>query len=225
MTLTPNNIRAFRKVLRTWGRKQLRQFPWRGEQNRYRILLAELMLRRTRAEQVVPVYERVIRRYTTVEEMAAAPAAEVRGLLKPLGLAWRANNVIAAVREIASDYGGRVPNSVNDLKNLTGVGDYVANAVVCFAEKKPVSIIDTNVVRVIGRVFGLRLDGEARRRRQVREAVAMCLDRRQPRLYNYALLDFAARVCLPTKPLCRDCPFGRPGRLHRCEYDMRHSAA
>jgi A/G-specific adenine glycosylase len=111
-----------------------------------------------------------------------------------------------------------VPGTKDELMSLPGVGDYVASAVACFSKGEPTPIIDTNVVRVIGRIFGLRLEGEARRRKEMRDAAAICLDRRQPRLYNYALLDFAALVCIASAPRCTECPFGQRGL---CEYAQR----
>jgi len=122
------------------------------------------------------------------------------------------------VREVVERYGGEVPDTKDELMSLPGVDDYVASAVACFSSDEPTPIIDTNVVRAIGRVFGLRLEDEARRRKEMRDAVTMCLDRRQPRFYNYALLDFAALVCTASAPRCSECPFGQRGL---CAYAQR----
>jgi A/G-specific adenine glycosylase len=155
------------------------------------------------------VYEATIERYPTVRELAAAEREEIYSLLYPLGLSWRADNVVAMARVAVARFGGEVPSARDQLMELPGVGDYVASAVWCFANDEAVPIIDTNVVRVVGRVFGLRLNGEARRRKEMRDAVEACLDRSQPRFYNYALLDFAAVVCKSTAPLCSNCPLGK----------------
>src|SRR5712692_2418229 len=130
----------------------------------------------------------------------------------------RGNLFRLMVREVAERYGGEVPGTKDELMSLPGVGDYVASAVVCFSSGEPTPIIDTNVVRVIGRIFGLRLEGEARRRKEMRDAATLCLDQRQPRLYNYALLDFAALVCAAGAPRCSECPFGQRGL---CAYAQR----
>jgi len=201
--------KRFRQSLLSWARRRLRHFPWRAESDSYRVLLAEMMLRRTRVAQVVPVYVRFITRYPTVEDVASASRADIATLLKPLGLAWRAENVADMAREVAGRYGGRVPTDVDHLRTLPGVGEYVSNAVACFSRNQPLPIVDTNVLRVLGRVFGLCLTGEARRRRQFVQVAATCLDRRAPRLYNYALLDLAATICKPRHPLCDVCPFAR----------------
>lgn len=218
MKLNPRNASRFRRLLLSWARSNLREYPWRRERDRFRLLLSEMMLRRTRADQVVPVYERMAKHYPTAEELAAAPTGELREVLYPLGLEWRADNIVSMVREVVERYGGEVPVTKEELMSLPGVGDYVASAVTCFSSDEPTPIIDTNVVRVIGRIFGLRLDGEARRRKEMRDAAGMCLDRHQPRLYNYALLDFAALICTSSIPHCTECPFGRRGL---CEY-ARH---
>jgi A/G-specific adenine glycosylase len=209
--MKPNlrNASRFRRLLHSWARSNLREYPWRREQDRFRLLLSEMMLRRTRADQVVPVYERVAKRYPTAEKLATASAKELRELLYPLRLTWRADNTVSMVCEVVKRYGGEVPGTKAERMSLPGVGDYVASAVTCFSDDEPTPIIDTNVVRVIGRILGLRLDGEARRRKEMRDAATLCLDQRQPRLYNYALLDFAALVCTASAPRCSECPFGQ----------------
>jgi A/G-specific adenine glycosylase len=209
------NAPRFHHLLHSWARSNLREYPWRREQDRFWLLLSKMMLRRTRADQVVPIYEHVAKCYPTAEELATASAEELRALLYPLGLEWRADNIVSMVREVVERYNGEVPGTKDEMMSLPGVGDYVASAVACFAKGEPTPIIDTNVVRVLGRLFGLRLDGEARRRKEMRDAATMCLDQRQPRLYSYALLDFAALVCAASAPRCGECPFGQQGL---CEY-------
>ena len=179
--------------------------------------MSEVMLRRTRAAQVVAVYAQVLREYPSAKKLATATESDIRELLYPLGLAWRAGNVAAMASELGSYYSYRVPTDPTQLRRLTGVGEYVANAVACFAAGKPVLIVDTNVVRVIGRIFGLSLKGEARRRKEMKDAAAACLHRKRPADYNYALLDFAALVCRARNPLCDDCPFGGRGK---CEHAL-----
>ena len=215
MELTRRNVARFRRILVRWARTNLRRYPWRWERDRFRLLLAEMMLRRTRADQVVPVYEETIKRYATAEELAQAPATDLENLLRPLGLRWRARDIACMAREVARGYGGRVPAAEEELRSLTGVGDYVAGAVACFGSGFATPIIDTNVARVMGRIFGLRLDGEARRRKEIRNAAQLCVDRKDPQTYHYALLDFAAKVCTATVPACATCPFQR---RKACEY-------
>jgi len=197
---------SFRSALLEWFREHARDYPWRHERTPYRTAIAEIMLRRTRADQVVPVYEGFVREYPTLGDAARGDPDTIRERLKPLGLEWRADNAVMFVREAHARYGDELPAESQAVKELPGAGEYVSAAVACFAGGSPEPLIDTNVVRVLGRVFGLRTDGEARRRREMRELAAAALDPEQPAEYHYALLDLAAKVCSPRKPLCQDCP-------------------
>ena len=209
----PHLIRWFQTTLLQWFRKHSRSFAWRRRRTAYRVLVAELMLRRTQAVQVEPVFRRFLRRFPNAQALARARPASIRRELKPLGLEWRADNVVKLAREIQRRFHGRVPAGKAELLSLPGVGPYVAGAVRCFARGQPEPLTDTNVVRVIGRFFGLSLEGEARRRKEMIEAAAVCVPRRRPADYHYALLDFAAAVCTARRPRCGDCPF----RV-RCHY-------
>jgi len=208
-----SKIRRFQDTLLRWFSKGQRTFAWRRRRTPYRVLVAELMLRRTQAVQVEPVFRRFLKRFPTMQSLARARLASIRRELKPLGLEWRADNVVKLAREIQRRFRGRVPTDKGDLLSLPGVGPYVAGAVRCFALGQPEPLIDTNVVRVIGRFFGLSLQGEARRRKEMIEAATECVPRRRPADYHYALLDFAAAVCTARCPRCQNCPL----RV-RCDY-------
>ena len=171
-----------------------------------------MMLRRTRADQVVPVFERFIELYPILSMAAQANPDAIRRMLYPLGLAWRAENMITVLKEAFLRYGDSITCVGDDLRTLPGVGDYVSGAIACFAGSQPVALIDTNVVRVLGRVFGVDFRGEARRRRDMRDLADTVMDRQYPSDYHYALLDFAALICTPKKPTCRDCPSALSGQ-------------
>jgi len=201
-----DRIISFQQGLHQWWLTHARIFPWRCDRTPYRTLVAEMMLRRTRADQVVPVFERFIETYPMLTLAAQADPDVLRGVLYPLGLSWRIDNIIELLRQASERFGDALPMDMRELCTLPGVGDYVAGAVACFAGGQPVTIIDTNVVRVLGRVFGADLHGEARRRREMRLLAAEALDRNEPANYQYALLDFAAKVCTSRSPLCAGCP-------------------
>lgn len=165
-----------------------------------------MMLRRTNALQVVPVYLEAIRRYPDPKALAFAPSEEVVRVLRPLGLAWRAENIRKMAEVLVERFNGHVPNSYKELNELPGVGDYVASAVLCFAFDEPVSIIDTNTVRVAGRYFGFETHPESRRRKPVREAIVAVTSQTNTRSFNMAFLDFASLVCRAADPRCSICP-------------------
>lgn len=201
------SLEEYRNLLIAWWRENARAYPWRQERTAYRTVIAELMLRRTQADQVVPVYRLFLERYPSLAIAAAADPEEVRTLLYPLGLAWRAENIVAFLREAHRRHGNALPADIELWYALPGVGDYVGAAVVCFALGQAVPIIDTNVVRVLGRIFGLDTRGEARRRKTMRDMAQRALDPQHPAEYNYAVLDFAAKICTARKPHCEKCPF------------------
>jgi A/G-specific DNA glycosylase len=196
----------FRRRLAAWGQLNLRDFPWRRTKNPYHILLAEMMLRRTNAPQVIGIYQNVIQKYPDAASLASASSEDVFAALRPLGLQWRAENIRKMAESLTGQFGGVVPSSYEELIHLPGVGDYVASAVCCFAFNQSLPIIDTNTVRVVGRYFGFETHAESRRRKPVRETVAAVTSRTNTRLYNMAFLDFAALICKAVKPECPICP-------------------
>lgn len=208
----------FRALLLEWWRDNARSYPWRQQQAPYAIIVAEMMLRRTRAEQVVPVYQRFLAAYPTLAAAAAADPVTIREHLRPLGLAWRADTIVHFLQEAYARFGDDLPTDPAVLRELPGVGDYVSAATACFAVTAAVPLIDTNVVRVLGRVFGLDTRGEARRRREMRELATRAMYPAHPAEYHYAVLDLAARVCLPGRPKCDICPLGTGSR---CDFQAQ----
>jgi len=197
----------FRKTLITWGQRHFRDFPWRLTRNPYRILMAEVMLHRTQAPQVVPVYQEFINCYPDVSALAQATKKELRQVLYPLGLRWRIDLVRHMAVELTECFGSRVPRKKTDLLSLPGVSEYIAGAVRCFGWNQPEPLVDTNTVRVIGRLFGLEVKDSSRRNRQFKELIAALVDPSEPRAYNYALLDLADQVCMKKRPPdCAKCP-------------------
>jgi DNA (cytosine-5)-methyltransferase 1 len=195
----------FRDRLLTWQRKNARRYPWRAGADPWRVLIAEVCLRRTRADQVVPVFR-------TLSDLAPTPqamldnAAAVIEAMRSLGLRWRAKNMLAIAEELVAKYRGQVPDSVADLLSLPGVGDYVAHAVLVFGHGRKAVIVDTNTERIATRVRRRRVH----RRWQVRLDLQHLASSEGPdAAFNFALLDLGALVCRVTRPLCDSCPVRR----------------
>jgi A/G-specific adenine glycosylase len=203
---TSERSRFFHRQLLAWSVHYGRSFPWRSFSDPYRLLIAEMMLRRTQARQVVPVYEAFLRRYPSPEALAAATEEDVDALLRPLGLAWRIPAFRKMAQQVMAEYHGEIPRDRKALLSLPGVGEYVADAVRCFAFNEPVALLDTNTVRVAGRYFGFPVHAESRRRAPVKRAVACLVAPHAPRASNLALLDLAATICRPRQPSCGCCP-------------------
>lgn len=205
MRVDPARLAFLRNAIRGWGRKHLRRFPWRETRDAYRVLIAELMLRRTRPAQVLPVYETFVKMYPSPRDLGKASAASLYRLLTPLGLRWRARNVIAVAKELVSLSPDALRNP-SALKTLPGVGDYVASTVQIMVSNRAEAVIDTNVIRVLGRYWGLRVHAEARRKREFKELAAECVPKRDAKRYTLALVDLGASICTPRRPRCGDCP-------------------
>src|SRR5579875_1170955 len=200
------SLEQFHSSLRTWDIYHRRIFPWRLTSNPYYLLIAELMLRRTQAQQVIDVYNVFIGKYPDVHSLALAPKEEIARILFPLGLAWRVSAFQQLAQTLIDHYKGEVPADYDTLVTLPGVGDYVASAVCCFAFGQDLPVIDTNTVRIVGRLFGIPTHAESRRRKSVRSLLHMLLDQEHPEAYNYAMLDLAALICTPINPRCSECP-------------------
>lgn len=203
-----------------WGKENFRNFPWRLTQNPYSILLSEVMLHRTRAAQVAPVYEEFISKYPNHNSLVRADEAELHQLLHPLGLQWRLNLVYNMALDLEKRFSGKVPREKVNLMSLPGISDYIASAVRCFAWNEPEALIDTNTVRVIGRVFGLQIKDSSRRNATFRALIASLVSSSEPRLYNYGLLDLAAQLCHKRRPPdCSSCPI-----FFQCTYGQNLTA-
>ena len=200
----PNLLREFRRILLGWFRVNGRMYPWRATKDPFKILVAEIMLQRTRAEQVVPVWEDFFRRFSDVGSLVRVPPHLLRPYFRRLGLMWRTRHFRGLVHKLAIEYGGKVPRSREKLLELPGVGEYIADAVLYSAWGEPVVAVDSNVRRVIGRILGIEPGPE--NGRLIRELAQCLLDRSEPAKFNRALLDLAALVCRPKNPNCRSCP-------------------
>lgn len=194
-----------RKKILDWFDKNERKFPWRETKDPFKILMAEMMLRRTRAEQVKPVYNNFIKKYKKIEDLANADQKEIDTILYPLGLKWRSPAFILVAKEVRAKYGGEVPQDREMLKKLTGVGDYVAGAVLSIAYDKKEWIVDNNVVRIFKRYFGIETSGEGRRNKIIINLAKKYIQSRNPKKTNLAILDFSAMVCSSKAPLCKRC--------------------
>lgn len=196
-----------RRRLRRWFRSRARDFSWRRDPQPWPVLVAEMLLRRTRAAQVEQHLPRILARFPDAAALAAAPLEEVEAELHSLGLRWRARDLSVASNQIVERHGGQVPLQVDDLLELQGVGPYVASAVAATLTRRRVVLTDTNTVRVARRVAGINRSGDIRRSRDVQDAIAGLLGGPATARDWWALLDLAAAVCTPAAPRCIQCPF------------------
>lgn len=202
---TRQDIRRFKDKIVSWLDKNMRSYPWRETRDPFKVLIAEMMLRRTKADQVKPVYEQLFSEYPDIEAMAEAEEDDIEKVLYPLGLKWRTPAFGLVARELREKYHCKVPETRKELTTLPGVGEYVAGAVLSLAYGKREWIVDSNIVRVFRRYFGVNTSKEGRRDRHVIEMAKIYSSGRKPREANLAILDFTALICTPKKPKCPVC--------------------
>lgn len=184
-----------------------REMPWKGEKNPYRIWLSEVILQQTRVEQGIEYYDKFIQQYPTIRDLANAPDQEVFKLWEGLGYYNRCRNLLHTAREITHQRKGEFPSTYEDLLTLKGVGPYTAAAIASFAYNLPYAVVDGNVFRVLARYKGIDTPIDSTAGKKLFDDLAFqMLDKKEPALYNQAIMDFGATVCKPMATLCSQCP-------------------
>jgi len=202
---TPKRAASFTRRLLAWYRKAARDLPWRRTRDPYAILVSEFMLQQTQVSRVLEFYGPFLKRYPTLAKLARARPAAVREAWDGLGYYRRAANLHRLAQEVVKSHDAVMPSDVTELRKLPGVGPYTAGAVACFAFEKPAATVDTNVGRVIGRVFGA---SGARRRHDLATGL-LPKDGKRAWTFNQALMELGALVCTARKPKCGQCPVNR----------------
>jgi A/G-specific adenine glycosylase len=193
--------RQFCKHLLAWYDLHRRDLPWRASRDPYRVWLSEIMLQQTRVAAVIAHYREFLRRFPTVQKLAAAREASVLAAWSGLGYYRRARMLHAAAKVIVREHGGEFPATDAGLRALPGIGRYTAAAIASIAFDEPVAVVDGNVERVLQRVSGKRLAGE-----ELWIAANHLLDAKRPGDFNQAMMELGALVCTPRAPGCLACP-------------------
>ncbi|RLD14003.1 MAG: hypothetical protein DRI28_04670, partial [Caldiserica bacterium] len=188
-----------------WYQNHGRDFPWRHTKDPYRIMIAEFMLHRTRAEQVVPVYLEFIKKYPDVHSLALANPENIKKVTEHLGLHWRGRHFTAAAGYIVEKLKGQFPDDCNELRKIPGVGEYIAGAILTVCFDNPVPVVDSNIARFINRFWNLGLRGEIRRKKQVVKIAGELFNINNPGKFLFAIVDFTTFICKPRKPECFQC--------------------
>jgi A/G-specific adenine glycosylase len=200
--------RAFSKKIIGWYEENKRSLPWRDTTDPYKIWLSEIILQQTRVAQGLPYYERFIKTFPTVFDLANAPQQQVLRLWQGLGYYSRARNLHTCAKSVVKDFGGKFPGSYNELTKLKGVGPYTAAAIASIAFKEAVAVVDGNVFRVLSRIFGIEKDIGSNEGKAFFFAKANeLIPQDQPDLFNQAVMEFGALHCLPQNPKCDTCVF------------------
>jgi len=214
-TPTVTDYRFFTRALLAWGRANRRTFPWREESNPFKILIAEVLLQRSRAITVARVHQDLFKRWPDAEHLARARVDTIAKVIRPVGLTRRAATLRALAIAVVAHNG--VPTKIDALMELPGVGRYAAHATAAVAFGRHVPTVDGVSARVYRRFFGYPADLPAADDPQLWDLVERTTPKAQVRAWNWAVLDHAAGVCLPKVPRCSGCPLQR-----HCAWSQAH---
>jgi A/G-specific adenine glycosylase len=202
--------RWFRQRLLRWYWEHGRDLPWRNTDDPYHILVSEVMLQQTQVDRGLPIYHQWLEKYPSLAALAAADENEVTETWRPLGYNIRPRRLHAIARESVARYGGELPSDEETLLSFKGIGAYTAGAIRSFAFGQRAAILDTNVARVLHRVFVVKGDVKAHAmKRQLWALSEALVPRKHVFDFNQALMDFGATVCVARQPKCDACPMTR----------------
>ena len=205
--LTRGRRRSFQGRVLAWYAANGRDLPWRKTRDPYAILVSEILSHQTQISRVLPVYQQLLARYPTVQSIARAPLAGVKAITDPLGYKIRGEWLHGAALRVA-DRGGAFPATIDELRQLPGVGRYTAGALMSFAHRQDAPVLDTNVARLLRRHFGIVAPARARTA-ELWELAATVIPKGKGYLINQALMDVGALICRARNPHCDACPLRR----------------
>lgn len=201
-------FKIFRKTLISWYLDNKRVLPWSETHDPYSIWLREVILQQTRVEQGASYYQKFLKHYPTIVDLANTSLEDVYKDWEGLGYYSRARNLLTTAQIVRDQYNGVFPTDYKEILILKGIGEYTAAAISSFAYDQPYSVLDGNVFRVLSRYFGVEYPIDSTIGKKYFKKLAQdCLDINEPAMYNQAIIDFGAVVCKPKQPLCNDCPF------------------
>jgi A/G-specific adenine glycosylase len=219
----PPARRRFRTALLTWYRAHGRRLPWRETDDPYHILVSEVMLQQTQVDRVLPKYHEWLERFPTLEALAAAHEDDVAQTWRPLGYNIRPKRLQTIAREAIARFDGALPSDEATLLSFKGLGRYTVGAIRSFAFRERAAILDTNVARVLHRVFVGKGDVKSHAmRKHLWSMSEVLVPYKHVFDFNQALMDFGATVCAARQPKCGDCPMTRRCKSFRRFHNPNH---
>lgn len=198
-------------ALINWFDSCAREMPWRTDSRPYYVWLSEIMLQQTRVETVIPYFNRFIEEVPDINALAEISEEKLLKLWEGLGFYNRARNLKKAAIQIVEEYNGQLPKDVKELKKLSGIGSYTAGAIASIAYNQVAPVVDGNVLRVVSRVLASTKDiSLAKTKKQMEEELMQVIPSDKPGIYNQALMELGAVICVPNgKPHCEECPLNK----------------
>src|ERR1043166_4114316 len=210
----PPDRRRFRQRLLAWYKRHGRDLPWRKTNDPYHSLVSEIMLQQTQVDRVLPKYAEWLGKDPSLHALAAPPGADVTQTWRPLGYNIRPKRLQSIAREAVARYGGKLPADEETLLSFKGIGQYTAGAIRSFAFRERAAILDTNVARVLFRVFVGKGDQKSHAMNRHLWSVSAAVLPRDVFDFNQALMDFGAMVCSARNPKCLVCPMSKGCRSY-----------
>ncbi len=194
------------ETLINWFEEEKRSLPWRDHPSPYVVWVSEVMLQQTQVSVVIPYFERWMRRFPTISDLASASLDEVIKLWEGLGYYSRARNLLEGAKTVCTRFGGELPESENELAAIKGLGPYTVGAIRSFAFHKRAVAVDGNVLRVASRYFQIEEDiSKGSVVKKIRDTIEKALPEDKHWMVNEALIELGATVCIK-KPNCQACP-------------------
>lgn len=208
-------IARVHQALLSWYVSAQRDLPWRATSDPYAILVSEVMLQQTQVDRVLPKYRQFLAAFPTLADLAKAPTADVISVWVPLGYNRRAVNLQSIARQVLTLHEGKLPDTIEDLLQLKGIGRYTAGAIACFAYHQQVATVDTNIFRVLHRVFlGLEYPEPRLSNNAMFSFAEQLLPPGEAYNWNQALMDMGATICTSAAPQCTRCPLQETCRAY-----------
>ena len=199
---------TFGQKLISWYLQNKRDLPWRNTKDPYKIWLSEVILQQTRVAQGLPYYESFVRNFPTVFDLAKADQQQVLKIWQGLGYYSRARNLHHTAQYVSEQLNGEFPKTYAELIKLKGIGSYTASAIASFSNDESVAVVDGNVYRVLSRYFGIETDiSSSKAKKEFQQLADEVLDKKNPSLFNQAIMEFGALQCTPKNPNCEICIF------------------
>lgn len=190
-----------------WFSKNQRDLPWRTNYDPYHVWVSEVMAQQTRIDQMLPFYKNFLKQFPSVHALADADEQVVLKSWEGLGYYSRARNLQKAAKQVKEKYNGTIPQKKEELKKLSGFGDYISSAVASIAFNENVPVVDGNVLRVASRFWGLKEDvSKPKTKNLVETKLVEVFPEGKARNFNQALMELGALVCVPDNPSCEVCP-------------------
>lgn len=207
LDLDKKKLHRLRQKLLKWYNKNQRNLPWRKTTDPYHIWVSEVMLQQTQVDTVIPYYKRFLKLFPNLKILARADLNVVLKAWEGLGYYARARNLRKAAAVVLDKHQGRVPEDEDDFRALPGVGEYICAAVLSIAFKKPLAVVDGNVKRVLARLLLINTPvNDSKNPKTFSEAADLLLARKNPHLFNQAMMELGALICRPKNPDCLNCP-------------------